>query len=30
MAKEINPQLVFERLFAGQLSSETAELEGPA
>ena len=25
MAKEINPQLVFERLFAGQLSNETAE-----
>jgi hypothetical protein len=25
MAKEINPQLVFERLFAGQLSHETAE-----
>jgi hypothetical protein len=25
MAKEINPQLVFERLFAGQLSTETAE-----
>ncbi len=25
MAKEINPQLVFERLFAGQLSHESAE-----
>ena len=25
MAKEINPQLVFERLFAGQLRRETAE-----
>ena len=25
MAKEINPQLVFERLFAGQLSNESAE-----
>ena len=25
MAKEINPQLVFERLFAGQLSNENAE-----
>ncbi len=25
MAKEINPQLVFERLFAGQLSGEDAE-----
>jgi Protein of unknown function (DUF1552) len=25
MAKEINPQLVFERLFAGQLSHETTE-----
>ena len=25
MAKEINPQLVFERLFAGQLSGENAE-----
>lgn len=25
MAKEINPQFVFERLFAGQLSRETAE-----
>ena len=25
MAKEINPQLVFDRLFAGQLSNETAE-----
>ncbi len=27
MAKEINPQLVFERLFAGQLSHETAEVK---
>ena len=27
MAKEINPQLVFERLFAGQLSNETAEVK---
>ena len=27
MAKEINPQLVFERLFAGQLSDESAEVK---
>jgi hypothetical protein len=28
MAKEINPQLVFERLFAGQLAHESAEARG--